>query len=356
MKKIKILVVDDSPVAREILWEILGDDPELEIIGSVGDGAQALAFMENNEIKPDVIAMDVMMPGMNGFEATRKIMESRPTPIVMITASYDSDDVNKTFQALEAGAVTILRKPGSVAAEVFEKEGEAIRDLLKVMAGVSVIRRWPEKKRNPARQPAATVSSDPIFGESRDNIRLIAIGTSTGGPMAIKGFISRLPRPFPVPIVIVQHIDGEFLGGMMRWLENATGFPFEQPRDGQLLEPDTVYIASDDVHIGIDADDTVRLSHAPPEEGLRPSVNHLFRSVAYSYGNKAVGILLTGMGRDGGLGMKEMFDFGAVTIAQDEQSSVVFGMPAEAIKLGAAQHVLPLDDIPNFILKLLKLK
>ncbi|MCP4155798.1 MAG: chemotaxis-specific protein-glutamate methyltransferase CheB [bacterium] len=353
MDTIKVLVVDDSPVAREVLWEILGKDPELEVIGSVGSGDQALRFIESQELKPDVITMDVLMPGIDGFDTTRKIMETHPAPIVMITSSYGAEDVDKTFKALEAGAVTILSKPGSVLNESFEREGESIRDTLKVMAGVSVVRRWSRAKMPPV-ETISRGAADFKKGGGGD-FRLLALGASTGGPMAIKEILSGLPRPFPVPIAIVQHIGGEFVEGMMRWLESTTGFPVVMARNGGQMEPDCVYIAPDGIHMGVAGTNAIELSQTPPEGGMCPSINYFFRSVANAYGNRAVGILLTGMGGDGALGLRELYNSGAVTFAQDEESSVIYGMPAEAIKLGAARYILPPGDIANRIGVLLKM-
>jgi two-component system chemotaxis response regulator CheB len=342
---VKVLIVDDSPVARMTLNEIFAGDPRFWVVGAVSNGGEALRFLESPENpRPDVVTMDVIMPEMDGFETTRKIMETAPVPIVIITSSYRPDEVKKTFQSMEAGAVTILQKPGSITGREFPGDSGKIREIVKLMAGVKVVRRWPHKEAAEKRKPSFTSS----VGTSSipTGIRVVAVGASTGGPRAVCEILSMLPRELPVPIVMVQHIGGNFMEGMIAWLEKTTGFPVHFANGGQEIQPGHVYLAPDDFHMGVDENHVIQLSRSEPEEGLRPSASFLFRSVARSFGENAVGVLLTGMGRDGAEGLKMMRDAGAPTIVQDESTSVVFGMPAEAIKLGGAQHILPLEDIP----------
>lgn len=355
-KTVKVLIVDDSSVARLTLREILGEDPAFRVLADVPDGKEALRFLEDpgNE-KPDVVTMDVMMPEMDGFETTRTIMETDPLPIVIITSSYKPDEVEKTFRAMEAGAVTILEKPGSITGEEFQRTAQTLRETVKLMAGVKVVRRWPSRRTAAAPKPPSIAAADIA------DIRAVVLGASTGGPKAILEILSMLPRKFPVPILIVQHISGEFIDGMVQWLGKSTGFPIHPAKNGQKVEPGFVYLAPDDFHMGITEVPAVskgyfiQLSRSQPEEGLRPSVSYLFRSAARTYGKHAVGVLLTGMGRDGGEGLKAMKDAGAVTIAQDESTSIVYGMPAEAVKLGAARYVLPLNEIAGKIQQVLGL-
>lgn len=337
---INVLIVDDSKLARLVLRKILTADPEIRVIGTVENGEEALRFLAEppQGQKPDVVTMDMMMPGMDGFEATRKIMETHPLPIVITTSSYKPQEVEKTFRAIEVGAVTILEKPGAVAHRDFENACKEFRNTIKVMAGVKVVRHWPrDKKKTPRPAAAPIIHSDHT---------VLAIGASTGGTAAFQQILNLLPDDLPAPIMMVQHISGEFIAGMNQWLEKTTGFPVHLARAGEKMRAGHVYIAPDDFHMGVMPGGVIELSRAEKEEGVRPSASYLFRSVARVYGKNAIGVLLTGMGRDGGQGLKALRDAGALTIAQDESTSTVFGMPAEAIKLGGAQYILPLKEIP----------
>lgn len=343
---IKVLIVDDSQVARMTISEILEYDPEIEVIGTASNGLEALAFLEKES--PDVITMDVIMPEMNGFETTRRIMELRPKPIVIVTSSYKTEEVEKTFEAMEAGAVTILEKPAGISNDEYEKNSQNLRDTVKLMAGVKVVRRWPRNQQRAVKKPGIV-----DFSTSAVKRKIVAIGASTGGPMALQEILSQFPADFPVPVVIVQHIGGEFIDGMLYWLEKSLSIPITVARDGELLESRHAYIAPDGRHMEITAGRMIRLVQGPTENGSCPSVSFLFRSVARTYGDEAFGVILTGMGRDGADGLKEMKNMGAVTIAQDEQSCIVYGMPGAAVQVGAVQYVLPLKEISYKIINLL---
>ena len=346
-KSINVLIVDDSTEARMTLREIMDEDPLLKVVGDVPDGKQALKFLQDSKNpRPHVITIEIMWPEMDGFETTRKIMETDPIPIVIISSSYKSDEVEKTFRAMEAGAVTILQKPGSMIGKEFQSKSKKLRETVRLMAGVKVVRRWPIKKPIEKSLPLFTLSTP-------TDIQVVVIGASTGGPRAIQEILGVLPREFPVPILIVQHICGDFIEGMIRWLEKSTSLPIHLARHGQEIIAGSVYLAPDDFHMGLNRRGFIELSQSAPEEGVRPSVSYLFRSTALNYGKKAVGILLTGMGKDGAEGMKLMRDAGACTIAQDESTSVVYGMPAEAVKLGGVDYILPLREIPKKIIQLL---
>lgn len=344
---VKVLIVDDSHVAQMTLREILSEDPEIQVVGTVSSGKEALRFFKSLETKPDVVIMDMIMPEMTGFQATRKIMETSPLPIVIVTSSYKPQEVEKTFQAIEAGAVAILEKPGSISRQESRESFETLRKTIKVMAGVKVVRRWPRKKMEPVPPP-----SRPGIDTGTD-IRILVMGASTGGPIAFQQVLSMLPADLPVPIMMVQHIGAEFIEGMIQWLQKTTGLPIHLAQNGQYMLPGHVYIAPDNIHMGVKKREIIELALSEPDEGLRPSVSYLFRSAAATYGKHAVGVLLTGMGRDGAEGLKTMKDAGAPTIAQDESTSIVFGMPAEAIKRGGAQYILPLKEIPGKILQIL---
>ena len=330
-RKIKVLVVDDSAVSRAALTHELESDPAFEVVGNAQNGAEAIAALE--EGKPDIVTMDIHMPGMDGFEATRHIMETRPLPIVIVSSSFDPSDVAKTFRAMEAGAVAAVEKPPGINHPDHDATARIFINTVKAMAEVRVVKRWP--KREPSGKTPQTAPPLP----ARADIRLVAIGASTGGPPAIQKVLAGLEKPFPVPIVIVQHISAGFVQGLAEWLNSTTGLPVRIARHGEIAQAGTAYIAPDGSHMGVDRDCRIVCSHEPAEHGLRPAVSFLFRSLLKSHGASVVGVLLTGMGRDGAEDLKALRDKGAVTIAQDKESSTVHGMPGEAIRLGAAAHV-----------------
>ncbi|CAK0739990.1 Protein-glutamate methylesterase/protein-glutamine glutaminase [Gammaproteobacteria bacterium] len=330
---IDVLIVEDSRVIRSYLEYLIGSDQGLRVIGTAADGEEALASVARR--RPDVILMDIHMPRLDGLEATRRILSSsQPVPIVICTASIHFGEVHTAMRALEAGALAVLRKPSGFGDPNAKAEGAAIINTLKLMSEVKMVRRW----RHPP--PVAMIQPDP--GETTGQMAIVAMGASTGGPATVLQILSRLsPATFPVAILLVQHISIGFTSGFTEWLAEASGWPVRMARDGEIPQPGRVYVAPDDHHLRVGRQGELRISQDEPHRGLRPSVGVLFRSVAERFGRQAVGILLTGMGRDGAEELKLMADRGAFTIAQDEESCVVFGMPAEAIKLGAAQFVGP---------------
>jgi two-component system, chemotaxis family, protein-glutamate methylesterase/glutaminase len=340
-KKINALVVEDSQAAQLLLVHILNSDPRLSVLGTANNGEEALAFLERN--KPDVIVMDIHMPGMDGFETTRRIMETRPVPIVVCSAGLDPAEVAITFRALEAGALAIVAKPVGLGHQEYENMAGKLVETVKLMSEVRVVRRWPRTGRA---DPRAVIPAAAELQTSPAGIKVVAIGTSSGGPPVLQTILAGLPRDFPIPVLIVQHIAAGFLPGLVEWLSQSTGFPIHIATHGEPVLPGRAYLAPDGYHMGLGANGQIALSKQEPENGLRPSVAHLFRSVASVCGGSAVGVLLTGMGKDGAEELKHLKDLGAFTIAQDAESSVVHGMPGEAIKLGAAGYVLAPDKIP----------
>lgn len=329
-KRINVLIVEDSPVMQLLLKHVVDADPYLRVAGTADDAEAALAFLEGNH--PDVVLMDVHLPGMSGLDATRKIMETRPVPIVVCSATSRQDDVGMTFSALDAGAVAFVEKPVGVGDARFETMAHELLLTLRLMSEVKVVKRWSRpRKAVPEERPAKTAAA----------VKVVAIGASTGGPSTIQTILAGLPKNATAPLLIVQHIAAGFLGGMAAWLEKSSGMPVRMAAHGEQAIPGQVYLAPDGVHMGIDPVGRIALVKGPPENGLCPSVSHLFRSVAGAYGAGAVGVLLTGMGCDGAAELKLMKEKGAVTIVQDAETSVVHGMPGAAIQLGAATHVLP---------------
>lgn len=343
---IKVLVVEDSPVAREFLTYILTSDPAIQVVGTANNGVEALKSLEKN--RPDVITMDIHMPLMDGFEATRRIMETIPTPIVIVSGSTGVNEVSGTFRAIEAGALAVVRRPHGINHEEFETGSRELIQTVKLMSEVRVVKLIHRISKT----LEAILPVQP--SQRTTGIQAIAIGASTGGPLALKDILSGLPRGFPVPVLIVQHIAKGFVDGFTEWLSGASQFPLSVASHGERLAPGHGYIAPDDFHMEVDFGLKIVLSDFAPENSVRPSVSFLFRSMAQVFGPAATGVLLTGMGRDGAEELKTMKDKGAITIAQDEESSVVYGMPGEAIKLGAAIYVLPPKSIAAILTDLVK--
>ena len=334
---IRVLIVEDSPVAREFLAYVLSSDPAIQIVGFARNGAEAVE-MTGIE-RPDVITMDIHMPTMDGYEATRRIMETVPTPIVIVSGSAGANEVAGTFLALERGALAVVRRPPGLNHAEFKAGSRELVQTIKLMSEIKVVRRIPRAAREAACSPA------PDRAAPGATIRAIAIGASTGGPPVLQRILSRLPRDLPVPLLIVQHMAAGFIRGFTEWLSGASSFPVHIASPGEVPLPGHGYTPPDGLHLGLDSNARIMLSDLPPENGMRPAVAHLFRSVAQVLGPGAAGVLLTGMGTDGAKELKMMKDRGAITIAQDEASSVVFGMPGEGVKLGAATYVLPPEGI-----------
>lgn len=339
---IRVLVVEDSPTVRDFLLQILCSDPVIEVIGTAESGEEALEAVERT--RPDIITMDVHMPKMNGFDATRRIMETRPTPIVIVSGAEDAMDTAKAFRAIESGALAVLRKPSGLGHPAHEQSTAELVRTVKLMSEVKVVRRWPRYRQAEA-VPENSLCKEIQLQTVQSQPRIVAIGASTGGPPVLQMILASLPRNFPVPVLIVQHIAAGFTQGLVEWLAQSSNLPIHVPAHGQSVLPGHAYVAPDGLHMAVGAEGRVQLGSDEPENGLRPSVACLFRSVAKAYGHSAVGVLLTGMGKDGAWELKLMKEQGAVTIAQDRETSVVHGMPGEAIRLGGATYVLPAEKI-----------
>jgi two-component system chemotaxis response regulator CheB len=339
---IRVLVVEDSPTVREFLIQILCSDPVIEVVGTAETGEKALEAVERT--RPDVITMDIQMPRMNGFDATRRIMETYPTPIVIVSGAAAATDAAKAFRAIESGALAVLCKPPGVDHLDYERSTAELISTVKLMSEVKVVRRWPRCRPGEV-APQNSFCNEIRLHPDQSQPRIVAIGASTGGPPVLQGILAALPRNFPIPVLIVQHIAAGFTQGLAEWLAQSSSLPVHVPTQGQAVLPGHVYVAPDGLHMAAGADGHIQLRSDEPENGLRPSVACLFRSMAKAYGPSAVGVLLTGMGKDGALELKLMKEQGAVTIAQDRETSVVHGMPGEAIRIGGATYVLSEEKI-----------
>lgn len=339
MKPIRVLIVEDSAVVREHLRRIIAADTRFEVVGMTASGEEAVDAVER--LAPDVISMDIQLPGIGGFEATRRIMTRRPTPIVIVSGT-ESRDVSLAMEAFKAGALSIVEKPVSSAHQAYEGIAGRLRTQLAIMSEVKVVRqREPGGMRRAGRFPAA--------GENP--WRLLAVGASTGGPNALSQVLGGLGAGFPLPIVVVQHMAQAFLDGFAQWLSSLSGFPVTVVNERVLLAPGQVYLAPGDSHLAIDGVSAL-LDGSPPVKNHRPSANVLFASAARHFGSSVIGVLLTGMGDDGASGLREIKDAGGFTIAEAESSAVIYGMPGAAVKLGAACESVALEGIAARILEI----
>lgn len=335
---IKVLIAEDSPVVREFLVHILGSDPDIRVVGTASNGEEALDAVQR--CRPDVITMDIHMPKMNGLEATRRIMEISPTPIVVVSGSSDPRENMTTFRAMEAGALAVLRRPAGIGHPDYEDNARELVQTVKLMAEVKVVRRWPQTRR----EPLSSLIAEPPAGETT-TVKVIAIGASTGGPPVLQTILTMLPRDLPVPVLIVQHMATGFIASFVEWLAQSAGMPVHVAMHGEYLVPGHAYVAPDEFQMKVEHGGRIALTKDEPESGLRPSVAYLFRSLAEVYGGGVVAGLLTGMGRDGAEELRRLREKGAITFAQDKDSSVVHGMPGEAIRLDAATFILTPDKI-----------
>jgi two-component system chemotaxis response regulator CheB len=338
---IRVLIAEDSVTARELLRAVLSADPEIEVVGTAANGIEAVELTKT--LRPDLVTMDIHMPGIDGFEATKQIMIAAPTPIIIVTASLDANDVKVSMEALKVGALALFDKP-SLDDPDFQDACTRMVSTVKAMAGVKVVRHFaPRTLPLPAVPPPA-----PERLQAR--IRLVAIAASTGGPAALARIFADLPGQFPVPIVVVQHITKGFVSGLATWLNSCCPLQIKVAEDFEPLRPSHVYIAADDAHLGIDTHLRVRLNHGEPIQGFRPSATYTFQSVAKVLGPAAVSVILTGMGQDGVKGLQAVRKAGGHIAAQDEASSVVFGMPGACIQQGLADRVLPLANIGDWLM------
>jgi two-component system chemotaxis response regulator CheB len=333
-RKIRVLIVEDSAVIRQFLEHIIGQDPRLEIAGAVGSAEEALRILER--AAPDVISMDIRLPGMNGFEATQLIMAERPTPIVVVSASVESEELRITMNALQAGALAVLEKPAGATSDDYEGLAERLCAQLALMSQVKVVRQRQTR--------AATPWIERPWIRRPDAYAMLGIVSSTGGPSALSQLLGSLGADFPLPIALVQHITGSFLEGFASWLRGICPFSVAIVGDREAPVQGTIYLAARDRHLRAEASH-LRVDAGAPVCAQRPSGTVLFESMAKIFGSRAVGVLLTGMGEDGAEGLLQLRQRGGFTIAEDESTAVVYGMPAEAVRLGAVCQSLPLPAI-----------
>ena len=345
---IRVLVVDDSALMRHVLSDILNSDPDIDVVGVAAD--PYIAREKIKRLNPDMITLDVEMPKMDGLQFLRNIMRLRPMPVLMVS-SLTQAGAAVTLEALEIGAVDFVAKPEIDIAQGLRDYAKELIAKVKMTAAARVLRRSFSDEQRRTTQPILT-PADPLNFRTTD--RVLAIGASTGGTEAIREVLSALPADTP-GTVIVQHIPGMFSGPFARRMDGCSQMVVREAIDGERILQGHAYIAPGDQHLSIRRDGAryyCQLDSGPPVNRHRPSVDVLFQSVAEQVGRNATGVLLTGMGKDGAEGMKAMLEQGANTLIQDEASSVVWGMPGAAMKIGAAQEVLPLKRIAERLIAL----
>jgi len=341
-KPLRVLVVEDSITVLAHIREVLAAQPDIEVVGEAHDGAQAVALCER--LRPDVISMDMMLPGMDGQAATEAIMAHCPTPILIVSSSTNRGELLRTYEALAAGAVEVLEKPSA-----HQPEGEWEKRYVTLLRLVARIRVITHVRARMGGRPVSRATPLPPAPRRA----LLALGASTGGPGALMKVLQSLPAPSPLPVLIVMHINAVFSRGFAEWLDAQTPHRVRYAQGGERLRDlaGQVVLAPPDVHMIVRAGQ-LELTHAPPRHSCRPSVDELFESLAAEIGPGVAAALLTGMGRDGAQGLLAIRRAGGATLAQDEASSMVYGMPREAAQLGAAERVLPLADIGPALLGL----
>jgi two-component system chemotaxis response regulator CheB len=332
-RRVRVVVAEDSITARHLLVAVLRDDPAIEVVGEAANGVEAIELVRR--LRPSVVVMDIRMPVMDGFEATKRIMIEAPTPVVIVTAAADPE-VELSLRAVQLGALALLAKPAAPSAPEFPAQAARLVSLVKAFADVKVVRR-----RRAFDHDAALVGDAAALGAA--TVEIVAIAASTGGPAALYRLLERLPRTSGTPFLVVQHISEGFTAGLVSWLSSGTPLPVKIAEHGERLAPGTIYVAPEQRHLEVTRRRTVALADQPPVGGFRPSATVLFRSVAAVYGPAAAVVVLTGMGRDGFDGVVAVREAGGRVLAQDEATSVVFGMPGAIVAQGLADLVGPVE-------------
>lgn len=362
-KKIRVFVVDDSVTKRDVLCNMIDSSTDLKVVGTASDGEEAIPQIQ--KLSPDVVTMDIMMPRMNGLEATKKIMMHTPVPIVIVS-TVTASEIWPTLDALRYGALDIIPVSGDL-----EKMKDELIKKIRIASRVKVVK-YVESRGGrllrashahekdmglapgvfetglPAQQPHARRSSTPLF-------RIVAVGVSTGGPTALLDFLKPFPKDFPGSVLIVQHMVAGFTNGLAQWLDKSVELHVVEAQQESKLEAGIAFIAPGDFDMQVTVRNTIHLTPVQQEAVYKPSADILFQSVAQVFGNRTLGVILTGMGRDGSEGVRTLKAAGGIVLAQDESSCVVYGMPKAAIETGCVDHILPLRELPYEILSLFRM-
>ncbi len=340
-RKIQVLVVDDSALCRELIADALSRDDEIEVVGQAADGEEAVA--KALALKPNVITMDVEMPVLDGLGATERIMRDSPVAILMLTADPKNQEPHLTRRALTVGALALQIKPELDAGP----DAWNLAREVKLLSTVKVLR--PVKVAPKPPQPAPVVPLPAFTGSSP--VGLVVVAASTGGPQVLHKFLSELPEDFPAPIVVVQHISPAFAGSLVEWMQSATKLKVQVAKEGDLLTPGVVLIGATAAHVTIPSRGRISVTAGDPKAGYLPSATLLMESAAQAYGKRCLGVILTGMGHDGAEGMLAIRNAGGRTIAQSQDSCMVFGMPGAAIAKGAVEQIVHADQLASAVLQ-----
>ena len=355
---IRVLVVDDSATARTLLVSLLAAEPDMKVVGEGTTGRDAVEMA--SQLMPDLITMDVHMPVMDGLEATKQIMIQSPRPIIIVSSAVHSDEVELSLEAMRAGALMVMAKPQGPSSPDFASERRQFVRMVRAMSQVKVVRRHgnmsPYSMSTPPARPASTLPSRARRAGGAQPFRLIAIGASTGGPAAVRTILADMPADFSVPILVVQHIARGFSAGLADWLSHETPLRVKLAELGEPAAAGTVYIAPEDRHLGCQVDERgdvrLLLDRSPPVGAFRPSASFLFHSAADSLGAGVLAVILTGMGDDGVSGLRTLKGRGGRVLAQDESTSVIYGMPREAVRAGVVDTTLPITAIARKLVEL----
>lgn len=334
---IRLMIVEDSATVREMFVYALASEPDIEIVGVAEDGQEAVAMA--GRVKPDIILMDINLPRLNGYEASRKIMQEHPVPILLMTATWKIEEVEKIVESMQIGVLGVYEKPYGPGHPRYKVLYAKIIADIRLMSGVKVVRRWYHTVQH---------TPDDLKTTKERRRSFVLIGASTGGPPVLHTILKALPSDYPLPILVAQHMSGEFIDSFVQWLDGECALNVKKAEEGEKISAGHVYFAPAMQHLTL-GNNRIRLLRAGAGEFYVPSVSKLFASVYPLYAAEAVAVLLSGMGNDGADEIARLKKGGAVTIAQDEATSVVFGMANEAIKMGGIEFVLP----PNGILELL---
>ncbi|MDN7131402.1 chemotaxis-specific protein-glutamate methyltransferase CheB [Halomonas sp. MC140] len=340
MSAIRVVIADDSSVVRDILRALLTRDGDIDVVGEAANGREAVELARR--LLPQLITMDLNMPVMDGISAIEEIMHTKGVPILVIS---DRSDAQTAYRALEVGALEVMAKPTFA-----DQDAEHLLDRVRLLAGVAVITRLRHRSIGqplPARPAAKTPTSAAPSGFQH----VVAIACSTGGPQALARLLNRLPATFPAPIVIAQHISHGFIEGMAQWLTSLCAIPVSVGQQGERLMPGCVYLSCSESDLCVTSQHRLALQPSPENALYHPCGDVLLKSVADVYGKGAIGLIMTGMGRDGVNGMRAIHLAGGKTLAQDEASSVIYGMNQEAVNAGVIQHIIALDELPRRLLR-----
>ena len=353
--KIKVLVVDDSALMRKVLTDMLQKDPDIVVVGTSNNGKGAIA--RNEDLKPDVITLDVEMPILDGLGALKHIMETRPTPVIMVSV-LTQHGAETTFKALEMGALDFVPKPSAQLSLSNEEIGDLLRNKVKSISKYKF--RFAENIRSHSKERISSLLVDkphaPRLGTTKTHSdKIVAIGTSTGGPQALIEVFKLFPENFPAPVVVVQHMPEGFTTSFGERLNGSSALNVKEAGDGDILKPGCGYLAPGHSHMTIEKhlsnEYRICLSQTEKVSGHRPSIDVLFRSVARNWGSRSVAVIMTGMGRDGASGISEIRKIGGFTLAQNEETSVVYGMNRAAVDEGGIDEIVPLGDITKKIVE-----